>query len=150
MNKFLEEAFKEAKKGFEKKDGGPFGAVIVCKGKIVAKAHNKVLKSDATAHAEIEAIRKASKKLKTYDLKNCEIYTTCEPCPMCYSAIYWARIKKVYFSQTRKDAKKIGFDDEKLYDIIKGKRKGLNMKKLPSKEIEELFLKFKKSNLKRY
>jgi guanine deaminase len=148
---FMLEAFKEAKKGFKKKEGGPFGAVIVCEGKLIARAHNKVLKNnDATAHAEIEAIRKASKKLKTFDLKDCEIYTTCEPCPMCYSAIYWARIKKVYFSQTRKDAKKIGFDDEKIYEMINGKRKGLKMKQIPSKEIDKLFSEFKKSNIKRY
>ncbi|MDD4250915.1 MAG: nucleoside deaminase [Candidatus ainarchaeum sp.] len=114
---FMKIALNEAKKGVSGKHGGPFGAVIVCDNKIIAKAHNMVLKNnDPTAHAEINAIRIASKKLKTVNLDNCILYSTCEPCPMCLSAIYWSRIKKIIFSCSRLDAKKAGFDDKKIYD----------------------------------
>jgi len=109
---FLESAIKEAVKGMRAKDGGPFGAIIVCRGKIIAKAHNTVLKTrDPTAHAEINAIRIASKKLKRFDLSDCELYTSCEPCPMCFSAIHWARIPKIYYAATIADAKKAGFNE---------------------------------------
>ncbi len=148
---FMKLAIEEAKKGVKKKEGGPFGAVVVRKGKVIAKAHNLVLKSDATAHAEILAIRKASKKLKSFDLSDCELYTTCEPCPMCYSAIFWARIKEVYFSASRKDARKIGFDDDKLFDILKGKQKStIMLLKKENKEVVDLFKEFKKSKIKLY
>jgi len=120
MNKFMELTIKEAFSGMKKGDGGPFGAVIVQNGKIIAKGHNMVLESnDPTNHAEIVAIRKACKKLKTFDLSDCEIYSSCEPCPMCYSAIHWAKIKKLYFGCTAKDAEEIGFDDKFIYDAIK-------------------------------
>lgn len=96
--------------------GGPFGAVVVRKGKIVGRGFNLVTSTnDPTAHAEVVAIREACKKLKTFQLDDCELYTSCEPCPMCLSAIYWARLKRVYFANTRKDAAKIQFDDEFLY-----------------------------------
>ena len=96
--------------------GGPFGAVVVRKGKIVARGFNRVTSTnDPTAHAEVMAIREACRKLKTFKLDECELYTSCEPCPMCLSAIYWARLKRVYFANTRKDAAKIGFDDDFLY-----------------------------------
>ena len=118
-NEFMKIAIEEALKGIKKGHGGPFGAVIVKDGKIIVKAHNMVLKNkDPTAHAEITAIRKASKKLKTFDLSDCDLYTTCQPCPMCLSAIYWARIKKVYFGCTSKDAEEIGFDDKRIYEFI--------------------------------
>ena len=92
--------------------GGPFGAVIVKDGKIISKGANKVTSTnDPTAHAEVVAIREASRKLNTYNLKGCTIYTSCEPCPMCLSAIYWARIDKIFFGNTKTDAKNIGFDD---------------------------------------
>lgn len=98
------------------KGGGPFGAVIVKSGKIISEGTNIVSKkNDPTAHAEIETIRNASKKLKTFDLRGCEIYTSCEPCPMCLSAIYWANIDKIYFANTRKDAERIGFRDKHIY-----------------------------------
>lgn len=114
---FMSIALQEAKLGVKKKHGGPFGAVIVCNNKIVARAHNTVLKdNDPTAHAEINVIRRASKKLKTFDLGNCELYVNCEPCPMCLSAIYWARIKKIFFVCSNSDIKKIGFDDKKIYN----------------------------------
>lgn len=120
MNKFMKKAVKEALKGINSNEGGPFGAVIVKDGKVIAKGHNMVLKTnDPTSHAEITVIRKASKKLKRFDLSDCEIYTSCEPCPMCLSAIHWAKIKKVYYGCTKEDAASIGFDDKLLYDLIK-------------------------------
>lgn len=107
--------------GLRKNDGGPFGAVIVRGGKIIAKAHNEVIKTnDPTAHAEINAIRLATAKLKKFDLSDCEIYSSCEPCPMCFSAIHWAKIKKLYYGNSAKDAAKIGFDDQFIYDVIRG------------------------------
>jgi guanine deaminase len=117
---FMKEAIKEASFGMRHNHGGPFGAVIVRGGKIIARAHNCVLKTnDPTMHAEIIAISKASRKLKRFDLNDCEIYSTCEPCPMCFSAIEWAKIGKVYFSNTRKDAKRIGFADDEIYlDLV--------------------------------
>ena len=96
--------------------GGPFGSVIVKDSKIIAKGSNKVTSSnDPTAHGEIVAIREACKKLNTFDLSGCEIYTTCEPCPMCLSAIYWSRLDKIYYANTREDAKNIDFDDSFIY-----------------------------------
>ncbi len=96
--------------------GGPFGAVVVKGNKIVGRGNNQVTSgNDPTAHAEIVAIRDACKRLKTFILDDCDLYTSCEPCPMCLSAIYWARIRKVYFGNTRKDAAKIDFDDDEIY-----------------------------------
>ena len=96
--------------------GGPFGSVIVKDSEIIAEGSNKVTSSnDPTAHGEIVAIREACKKLKTFDLSDCEIYTSCEPCPMCLSAIYWSRLNKIYYANTRDDAKKIDFDDSFIY-----------------------------------
>lgn len=92
--------------------GGPFGAVITRNGEVVATGVNRVTaNNDPTAHAEVTAIRNAAQKLGTFDLSDCEIYTSCEPCPMCLGAIYWARLKKVYFANNKEDAKNIGFDD---------------------------------------
>lgn len=100
-------------------DGGPFGAVIVKDGKIIAEGCNRVTaNNDPTAHAEIVAIRNAATNLNNFNLSGCEIYTSCEPCPMCLSAIYWARIDKIYFANTKIDAKNIGFDDSFIYDEI--------------------------------
>ncbi len=99
--------------------GGPFGAVIVKDGEIVATGVNRVTDScDPTAHAEVTAIRAASKKLGTFDLSGCEIYTSCEPCPMCLGAIYWAHLDKMYYANTKADAKNIGFDDSFIYDEL--------------------------------
>ena len=98
---------------------GPFGAVIVKDGKIVGQGHNNVVAyNDPTAHAEVVAIRDACKNLGTYELQDCEIYTSCEPCPMCLSAIYWAKLFKIYYGNTRNDAAEIGFDDAFLYAEI--------------------------------
>ena len=124
MNEFLALALEEARAGIENDDGGPFGAVVVRNGVVISKAHNEVLKrNDPTAHAEILAIREASAILGRYDLSTCEIYSTSEPCPMCFSAIFWARIKRLIFGTTRKDVAEIGFDGpiihrRKLLDLL--------------------------------
>lgn len=100
--------------------GGPFGALIVKNGKIISEASNLVTSSnDPTAHAEVMAIRKACQVLNTFVLDGCEIYTSCEPCPMCLGAIYWARISKIYFASSREDAAEAGFDDSFIYDEVK-------------------------------
>jgi len=102
-----------------KNGGGPFGAVIVKDGKIVATGVNRVTaNTDPTAHAEVNAIRKAARKLRTFDLAGCDIYTSCEPCPMCLGAVYWAHLDKMYYGNTKSDAKNIGFDDSFIYDEI--------------------------------
>ena len=99
--------------------GGPFGAVVVRRGRIIARGWNKVTSTnDPTAHAEVTAIRAACKKLKTFHLNDCELYTSCEPCPMCLAAIYWARFKTVYYANTRHDAARIQFDDARIYREI--------------------------------
>ncbi|MDD4609668.1 MAG: nucleoside deaminase [Bacteroidaceae bacterium] len=102
-----------------KNGGGPFGAVIVKDNEIIARGQNRVTSScDPTAHAEVSAIRAASKALNTFDLSGCEIFTSCEPCPMCLGAIYWAHLDKIYYANTKTDAKNIGFDDSFIYDEI--------------------------------
>lgn len=147
-------AIKEATKGMRKGEGGPFGAIIVKNGKIIACAHNTVLKSkDPTAHAEVNAIRKASKKLKRFDLSDCEIYTSCEPCPMCFSAIHWARIPKIYYAATISDAKKAGFNEleissEKMKS--EGKSKVQLIKVNSCSSCTAPFNEFVKKNGKRY
>ena len=121
MNKYMQEAIKEAEinenTGF--KNGGPFGAVIVKNDTIIAASHNTVIENnDPTAHAEINVIRKAAKILKTHDLSECTLYTTCFPCPMCLSAIAWANIKNIYYGNTKEDAENIGFRDNQIYELI--------------------------------
>ena len=102
-----------------KTGGGPFGAVIVCDGEIAGIGVNHVTNlNDPTAHAEVMAIREASHKLGRFDLSNCVIYTSCEPCPMCLGAIYWAKIKRIFYGNTRKDASHVGFDDDFIYKEI--------------------------------
>lgn len=116
--KFMQEAIQLSNENLDK-GGGPFGAVIVKDGKIIAKGANSVtITNDPTAHAEINAIRIAAQKLGTFDLSGCEIYTSCEPCPMCLGAIYWARINKVYYANTKDDARHIDFDDAFIYEEI--------------------------------
>lgn len=123
MEDFMKTAIMEAEKGVRKRDGGPFGAVIVKDGVVIAKGHNRVISThDPTAHAEIVVIRKAAAFLKRFDLSDCELYTTCEPCPMCYSAVHWAKIKKLYYGATRQDAADIGFDDQYLYEVLAKER----------------------------
>ncbi len=116
---FMQEAINLAVENVKSGKGGPFGAVIVKDNKIIAKGTNLVTSSnDPTAHAEIVAIRNACKELNSFQLDDCEIYTSCEPCPMCLGAIYWARPKNIYFACTKKDAADIHFDDSFIYDEI--------------------------------
>ena len=113
--------------------GGPFGAVVVQDGRVVGRGCNKVTPTnDPTAHAEIVAIRAACKRLKTFGLEDCDLYTSCEPCPMCLSAIYWARLRRVFYANTRKDAANIGFDDAFIYRevALPISRRRLRMKQL--------------------
>ncbi|MBI3534228.1 MAG: nucleoside deaminase [Deltaproteobacteria bacterium] len=138
----MQKAIKLSKEHMTKGHGGPFGAVIVRRGQIVAEGWNQVTSTnDPTAHAEIVAIRIAAKKLNNFDLSDCEIYTSCEPCPMCLSAIYWARIRKIYYGNSRKDAAKINFDDEFLYHEIKRplKQRKVPLKQLMRKEALKIF-----------
>ena len=115
---YITTAINEALKNIDC-NGGPFGSVIVKNNEIIAIGHNTVtLDNDPTAHAEINAIRKAAKVLNQFELKGCILYSSCEPCPMCLSAIYWARIEKVYFALTREDAQNAGFDDNLIYKEI--------------------------------
>ncbi len=116
---FLERAIELSKQGMEKGQGGPFGCVVVKGDTIVGEGSNEVTSSnDPTAHAEVVAIRNACKNLGTYQLSDCEIYASCEPCPMCLGAIYWARAKRVIFANTKEDAAAIDFDDAFIYDEI--------------------------------
>jgi guanine deaminase len=116
---FMREAIKLADDGMRGGRGGPFGCVIVRHGAIIARGNNRVTSTnDPTAHAEVTAIREACTALKTFQLSDCELYTSCEPCPMCLSAIYWARIPRVYYGNTRGDAAAIGFDDDFIYQQI--------------------------------
>ena len=115
------------------KNGGPFGCIIVKDNKIVAEGFNKVTSSnDPTAHGEIVAIREACKNLNTFTLAGCELYSSCEPCPMCLSAIYWARIGKIYYANTRDDAKKIDFDDSLIYSEF---NKNISERKIPMNQM---------------
>ena len=115
---FMREAIRLANESVER-GGGPFGAVIVKDGEIVAGSSNSVtIDNDPTAHAEVNTIRKACQKLRTFDLSGCTIYTSCEPCPMCLGAIYWARIGKIFYGNTRKDARDIDFADDFIYEEL--------------------------------
>lgn len=112
----MREAIRLSREKSRKNCGGPFGAVVVRNGKIVGRGWNQVTsQNDPTAHAEVTAIRAACKKLKTFQLHDCELYTSCEPCPMCLAAIYWARLQRVFYAGTRLDAAKIKFDDDFIY-----------------------------------
>jgi guanine deaminase len=118
--KFMQEAVSLSRHGMINNHGGPFGCVIVKGDEIVGRGWNQVLSTnDPTAHAEVVAIREACKNLQTFQLDDCEIFTSCEPCPMCMGAIYWARPKKVYFANTKEDAARIGFDDSFIYGELK-------------------------------
>jgi tRNA(Arg) A34 adenosine deaminase TadA len=117
--KFLEAAIKLSRKGMEEGGGGPFGCVIVKNNKIIAEGYNIVVSgNDPTAHAEVVAIRKACQKLNSFQLDDCDIYSSCEPCPMCLGAIYWARPKRVIYANTRYDAAAIEFDDDFIYQQL--------------------------------
>ncbi len=115
----MREAIKLAANGMQSGHGGPFGCVIVRRGEIVGRGNNRVTSTnDPTAHAEVTAIRDACTTLKTFQLADCELYTSCEPCPMCLAAIYWARVPTVFYGNTRQDAAAIGFDDEFIYQQV--------------------------------
>ena len=131
--KFMRMAIQLSEQNVLQSLGGPFGAVVVKDGKVVAKSANKVTSSnDPTAHAEVSAIRLACKKLKTFDLSGCVVYTSCEPCPMCLGAIYWARIETIYYGNTKKDAAAINFDDQFIYDELD---KPMDQRQLPIKQL---------------
>jgi len=123
---FMTEAIQLAENNISEQKGGPFGAVVVKDGKVIGRGSNHVTtKNDPTAHAEIVAIRDACNNLNTFDLKDCEIYASCEPCPMCLGAIYWARLGKLYYAGTKDDAAKADFDDSFIYkefELPKDKR----------------------------
>lgn len=131
--KFMRMAIALSESNVHNSCGGPFGAVIVKEGKLIAKSANKVTATnDPTAHAEVSAIRLACKKLKTFDLQGCIIYTSCEPCPMCLSAIYWAHIEIIYYANTKADAGNIGFDDQFIYEELE---KPMENRKVPVKQL---------------
>jgi len=133
QQKYMAEALRLAAGNMKKQNGGPFGAVIVKDGKIIARGSNEVLMhNDPTAHAEIVAIRKACEVLGSFQLDDCDIYSSCEPCPMCLGAIYWARPDKLYFAASRKDAATAGFDDEHIYHEIP---KEIEDRKIPTIQI---------------
>lgn len=116
---FMREAIALSQRSIDSGQGGPFGAVVVKDGKIVGSGHNEVTSThDPTAHAEVVAIRRACKALQSFQLKGCELYTSCEPCPMCLGAIYWARPDRVYYANTQTDAAAVGFDDQFIYDEL--------------------------------
>ena len=143
MNKFMRMAVKEAEKGILNGHGGPFGAVIVKDGKVVAKGHNHVvINNDPTCHGEVDAIRKACKKLKTFDLSGCDIYTTGQPCPMCKGAILWSNINKIYYGCTLLDNEDIGFRDQIFYDTLANNENNREIE-LDRKEVLKLFDQYK-------
>jgi guanine deaminase len=132
-NEFMLEAIRLAADGMKRGDGGPFGAVVVKDGEIVGRGWNKVTSTnDPTAHAEVTAIRDACSNLSSFQLDGCEIYTTCEPCPMCLGAIYWARPEKIYYACTHKDAANAGFDDSFIYKELELE---LDKRKIPGLQL---------------
>lgn len=140
---YLDEAFQEAELGLEEKLGGPFGAVIVKDEKIISRGCNRVLKdNDPTAHAEVTAIRRACKNLNSYDLKDCIIYTTSEPCPMCLSAIMWSGIKTIYYSTDRKEVADIGFKDDYIYEYLKNPDDSLEIIQINNTSCKDLLKKY--------
>jgi len=142
--KFMKKAIRLSIANVDKGRGGPFGAVVVKDGKVIARGTNSVTATnDPTAHAEVVAIRKACKSLKTYQLTGCEIYTSCEPCPMCLAAIYWARPDKIFFAGSKEDAAAINFDDKLIYEEI---AKPISERKIFTQQIlrEQALVAFKK------
>jgi guanine deaminase len=139
---FMRRAIALSRKNLETMAGGPFGAVVVKDGRIVGEGRNDVLATnDPTAHAEIVAIRDAARRLGTFDLSGCEIYTSCEPCPMCLGAVLWARIGRLYYANDRDDAKAIGFDDDAFYRevTLPPERRSVPMARLLADEARAVF-----------
>ena len=151
QKKFMREAIRLSMENVQSGNGGPFGTVIVKNGKIIATGVNEVTKSnDPTAHAEMIAIRNACEKLNSFQLDGCDIYCSCEPCPMCLGAIYWARPKSIYFANSKKDAAEINFDDNFIYQEIKlpiHERK-LTITQLLRDEAQSVFLQWQESQNK--
>jgi len=144
MNQIMKIANEEAAQGSRHNEGGPFGAVITFNGTIIAQGHNEVLKTnDPTAHAEMVTIRRAAATLGRFDLSGCEIHSSCEPCPMCLSAIYWSRISTVYYGCTKEDAATIGFDDNAIYEYIKQPEQHQKELRMIPLDREECLLSFK-------
>lgn len=140
--RFMQEAIRLSRAGINKNLGGPFGCIIVKGDEIIGRGWNRVTSTnDPTAHAEIVAIRNACEKLQSFQLTDCEIYTSCEPCPMCMAAIYWARPSKVYYGNTREDAASIGFDDSFIYTELtcSMNERQIKMISLGEKEAYEVF-----------
>lgn len=149
MNEYMKLAKEMATNAIISNEGGPFGAVIIDKeGNIVATGNNQVLKNnDPTAHAEVVAIRNACAKLNTYDLSDYILYTSCEPCPMCLSAIIWSNIKQIYYACTREDAAKIGFRDDLIYEYLKGNNPDLiELHQIDRDQCIETFEQYEKEN----
>jgi guanine deaminase len=143
---FMREAIRLSLRMMRRGQGGPFGAVVVKKNRIVGRGCNQVTSgNDPTAHAEIVAIRDACQRLKTFHLEDCELYTSCEPCPMCLSAIYWSRLESVYYGNTRKDAAKINFADDDIYHEVglPIRKRKVPMKQLLRSEALKAFLEWK-------
>jgi guanine deaminase len=139
---FMREAIRLSLAKMQRNHGGPFGAIVVRNGRIVGRGWNQVTSTnDPTAHAEVVALRSACKKLKRFHLDDCELYTSCEPCPMCLGALYWARIQHVYYANTRKDAAKIQFDDALIYREIALplSRRRIPMRQLLRNEAQQAF-----------
>jgi tRNA(Arg) A34 adenosine deaminase TadA len=139
---FMREAIKEAEAGMRDGRGGPFGCVVVHRDEVIARGNNRVTSTnDPTAHAEITAIREACAKRRRFSLEDCELYTSCEPCPMCLAAVYWARIPTLYYGNNRWDAAAIGFDDHFIYDQIAlpPEKRALSMRPLLRDEAQQTF-----------
>ena len=148
---YIKKAVEVAVENVEKNIGGPFGAVVVKDGKIIGVGRNQVTATnDPTAHAEIQAIRAACEYLQEFQLKDCDIYTSCEPCPMCIGAIYWARPRSVYYACTKEDAAKIGFDDHFIYEQIKLpiEKRSIRMQQLMPQEFYSPFKAWEASSTK--
>jgi guanine deaminase len=148
---FMKEAIRLSIDNVEKGTGGPFGAVIVKNGRIIASGTNQVTaNNDPTAHAEVIAIRKACEALKSFQLEGCEIYCSCEPCPMCLGAIYWARPDKIFYANSKEDAAQIHFDDQFIYDEIAlpPEKRRVFTKQLLREEALEAFRKWTSSTKK--
>jgi len=146
-SEFMRAAIRLSLEKMRRNEGGPFGAIVVRKNKIIARGWNRVTSTnDPTTHAEITAIREACKKLKTFRLDDCELYASCEPCPMCLAAIYWARFKKVFYANTRRDAAWINFDDDLIYRELARpvSRRKIPMKQLLRAEALKVFAEWKK------
>jgi guanine deaminase len=150
-SRFLELAIELATRNVDERAGGPFGAVIVRQGEVIATGANSVTATnDPTAHAEVVAIRNACRELKTFQLEGCDVYASCEPCPMCLAAIYWARARAVYYANTKADAAAAGFDDSLIYNEIAlpPERRSLGMVHLPMKTAQESFARWQASQMR--